>query len=56
MEQTYHGRDEARPVHWARPGRAHLRTSAAELSRLSTDQKMQILVSVRNLISTEREL
>lgn len=30
MEQTYHGRDEARPVHWARPGRAHLRTSAAD--------------------------
>lgn len=30
MEQTYHGRDEARPVHWAGLGRSHLRTSAAD--------------------------
>ena len=30
MEQTYHGRDEARPVHWAGPGWSHLRTSAAD--------------------------
>lgn len=54
VEQTHHGRDEAGPVH-----RAGLVTSqnkcSRRLVRLSKDQKMQIPVSVRNLISTEHE-
>lgn len=39
-----------------RAGHISERVQQTELARLSKDQKMQILVSIRNLISTEREL